>query len=236
MSRRARSAEFIKEMPQFLAAQGEAAEAAAAAQAVKPVVDEETAAVASDALVKVSTALKRAEKLRKDAKDPYQETGRKIDAEFSEVKSPLEGIEARLKQEILTYQERLTQERAEAARKAEEHQREEEAATRKREEEQRKREEEAKAAGTAPPEPPPPPPEPPPPLPAPAPRVRHTGGGSVGVRRVWKFEVFDPSLLPREYTEPAMGALRQAVNDGERNIPGVRIYQDGGVNVRGRRG
>jgi len=41
----------------------------------------------------------------------------------------------------------------------------------------------------------------------------------------WRFEVQDDAAIPREYLMPCETRIRQAVKDGVRNIPGVRIFE-----------
>jgi hypothetical protein len=44
---------------------------------------------------------------------------------------------------------------------------------------------------------------------------------------VWKYEITDESLIPREYLQVDKGAIQKAVKSGGvRNIPGVRIYDE----------
>ena len=47
-------------------------------------------------------------------------------------------------------------------------------------------------------------------------------------REVWKFEIVDPSLLPREYLVPDEAAIRGVVNSlkDRTKIPGVRVFPD----------
>lgn len=54
----------------------------------------------------------------------------------------------------------------------------------------------------------------------------------VSTRKVWKFEVEKPFDVPREYLAVNEAAIRSAVADGVRDIPGVRIYQDETTVVR----
>jgi len=54
----------------------------------------------------------------------------------------------------------------------------------------------------------------------------------VSVRKVWKFEILDERLVPRELCSVDLGKVRQAVAAGARDIPGVRVYEDQVVAVR----
>ena len=62
--------------------------------------------------------------------------------------------------------------------------------------------------------------------------VRGVAGGSMTVRKHWKHEIIDPEKVPHEYWEINESLIRDAVNKGKREIPGVRIYEDKVVSVR----
>jgi hypothetical protein len=47
-----------------------------------------------------------------------------------------------------------------------------------------------------------------------------------GSRKVWRFEIQDAGLVPREYLTVDEKKIRAAVREGAREIPGVRIYQE----------
>lgn len=47
----------------------------------------------------------------------------------------------------------------------------------------------------------------------------------------WTFEVVNPHLVPRIYMAIVRAAVNQAIRDGIREIPGLRIYQEEGVRV-----
>lgn len=65
---------------------------------------------------------------------------------------------------------------------------------------------------------------------APAPLKSASGG--VSTRKVWKHEITDATAIPREFLKVDEQAIRQAIRDGRRDIPGVRIYQDDQLAVR----
>jgi hypothetical protein len=57
----------------------------------------------------------------------------------------------------------------------------------------------------------------------------------MSVRHVWKFEITDESIVPRELCSPdpkKIGAAFQVVNGQPVPVPGVRWYQDTSVSVR----
>lgn len=47
-----------------------------------------------------------------------------------------------------------------------------------------------------------------------------------GARKIWKCEIVDESLVPREFLVVDQTLVRKAMMAGAREIPGVRIYQD----------
>ena len=47
-----------------------------------------------------------------------------------------------------------------------------------------------------------------------------------GTRTVWKMEVENADLLPREFMIPDESKIKEAVKNGTRSIAGVRIYED----------
>jgi hypothetical protein len=54
----------------------------------------------------------------------------------------------------------------------------------------------------------------------------HQSTALKGVTLVWKYEVTDAALVPREYCNPDPSKLTLAVKNGTRSIAGVRIYED----------
>jgi hypothetical protein len=61
-----------------------------------------------------------------------------------------------------------------------------------------------------------------------------TDNGSLGLRKTWKVEVVDASLVPPNYLVPDLKALQAAVNAGARQIDGCNIFEDESVTVRTR--
>lgn len=54
----------------------------------------------------------------------------------------------------------------------------------------------------------------------------------VSVRKVWKFEVTDQNLVPRELCSPDPKKIEAAFHNGVTEIPGVRFYQEPVVTAR----
>lgn len=53
-----------------------------------------------------------------------------------------------------------------------------------------------------------------------------------GARTVWKFEVTDANLVPREFLIVDETKIRKAMNAGLRELPGVRFYEDTQIALR----
>lgn len=54
-----------------------------------------------------------------------------------------------------------------------------------------------------------------------------------GTRKEWTFEITDPNLVPREYCIPDPKLLRAAVLIGKRQIPGLNIFEQTKITIRG---
>jgi hypothetical protein len=124
--------------------------------------------------------------------------------------APAEQIERLLKDKLSGYQAQRELER----RKAEEEIRKAQA------ELYRKQQAEAKAAQVE---------APPPPVPIPIKAetvTRSDTGASAHVRKVWKAEILKAREVPREFCEPSMKLINEAVKGGIREIKGVRIWED----------
>lgn len=65
-----------------------------------------------------------------------------------------------------------------------------------------------------------------------APGAVRAPSGTVGASKVWQAEVVDETKVPRQYLAVNMKAINQAVRDGERSIPGVKIEQVDRLSVR----
>jgi len=63
-------------------------------------------------------------------------------------------------------------------------------------------------------------------------RIVRSSSGSTSVRKVWQYEVTDEAIVPRKYLMLDEGAIGFAVREGERDIPGIRIFQQESLSVR----
>jgi len=58
--------------------------------------------------------------------------------------------------------------------------------------------------------------------------------GSATIKKVWTFQVENPALVPEQYKVVDEHRIRAAIASGIREIPGVRIYLEPQVAVRGK--
>lgn len=228
-----RSAEWVRKKPEYVVIRDMAEQATVAARDAEEVTDEESCARAAEILTVVTQAVKAGEKRRLEATEPYRKSTDTINAQFKELTSPLQGVEERLRGEIVRFEGERREREEEAQRQHEQEVREHEEAERKA----KKAAEAAAAAAAKAEEPapaPPPAPKPPPP-PPPPPREkssRHTTTGSVSTRTVWKYTIVDEAKLPREFLKPDEPAMTAAVKAGTRAIEGVRIFPEEVAHVR----
>ncbi|MBW1713853.1 MAG: hypothetical protein JRJ59_11965 [Deltaproteobacteria bacterium] len=181
---------------------------AAQAEALKVETEDQnvTAVEMAGQAKKVARAIESA---RKGFVGPPNEYVKAVNGLANHYKAKLAGIEACLKGKITQFQARLELERRKR----------EEAARKAAEEAQKKIDAEAKAAGVEPVK-----------IDAPVlPKretVTRTEAGSAHQQKVWTFEVEDPAQVPREYLAVDEKKIREAVANGIREIPGVKIYQE----------
>jgi len=62
------------------------------------------------------------------------------------------------------------------------------------------------------------------------PEVAETGKSTMQKR--WTYDLVDISKVPARFLELNLGAVRQAIDAGERNITGLKIYQKAGLSIR----
>jgi hypothetical protein len=53
-----------------------------------------------------------------------------------------------------------------------------------------------------------------------------TESGRADVREIWRYEITDESLIPREYLTPDLSKIGMDVRGGKREIPGVKIFPE----------
>lgn len=177
--------------------------------------------------------LKRLEDMRKQLTTGLNDTLKKINNSFKLRSDPLKQADVIVKRKLGAYmdeQRRIQEVEAEKARaeqeEAEKKAREEaekaaaeaakikdETERKKAEEEAAKKAEEAEQIKNQEPE-----------VEAATTSVR-TDAGLVSSKQVWTFEVEDKSKVPEEFKIVDEKAVRKAVNGGERNIPGIKIFQ-----------
>lgn len=210
----------------------------------------EQAEEATAFLAELKAAKDRSERARRFLVDPLNAHVRQINDRIKGDRVPLEEADTMVRKKLLAYSREQARRRAEEQARLDAERREDEQAA---EAERRKREREAQqaeaaahagvadqeaverarlrseeaiqrsiAVRSAPA----------PSTAAPAPM--NAGTGSAAVRREWKIEVVDISLLPAEYLIADERKLRAVVKAGLREIPGCKIAQVEGLAVRTR--
>lgn len=185
----------------------------------RDVTDREAASIVTDLLRDLKHARQAAEKARKETKAPFADAGKRIDAAFKELQSPIEAAERSLKDRLLAF-ERQRQKEERERREAEER----EALKAKQEaEEMHDPEAERDARQDL--------------RRAQAPRKEPTGArGSSGAKASpvseVKYEITDPDKLPDEYVErvPKRSKILADVRQGV-VIPGVHAWTEDNVRV-----
>lgn len=186
--------------------------------AIKSLEDEGKTA---DVLAKIKQAGQNAEAVRKEIGDPFRTVTEIVNGRFKAITETFAAAEKRIKGKILEFRAEIERQQREQERKEREAR---EAAAREAE---AKRIEALVAGRPAPAAPPPPPP--PEQKPAMPTTTVGAGGGSIGIRKVWTFEIIDENLIPREYLMVNEKLIRAAVGAGKRSIPGVRIFEQSSV-------
>lgn len=188
----------------------------------------EDAVRAHDGLADIKRVLLTIEETRKAQVGPLNDQVRAINATWKPLTEALSAMEAALKRKLLLWQqaerERVAREQEAARKAAEEASRREAEALAKAEAAKNSRAREAAlakaraathaliAAREA--------------EPMPAPTGFHTDAGTSSTRLVWAFKVTDPAQVPRDFLIVDEKAIRRAVAEGARNIPGVVIYEE----------
>lgn len=155
------------------------------------------------ALERHSAAL---EAKRKEYTAPLDETKKKIKADFDRMREPLEAKAGEIRNQMLKWQ------REEQARLDAEQKRIDEEALAKA-----KKENVSEVV-----------------VPIVNEQAKTTRGAMTTstVRKIWKWEVLDGRDVPCEFHIVDAARITQAVRDGRRSIPGVRIYEEESLSVR----
>jgi hypothetical protein len=191
-------------------------------------VDQESAGRCGELVKQIGAVAKVIEEARETVKQPYLEAGRSVDAAAKAKSGPLLDAKTSVTNMLNTFVREEEQKRQAEQRRADE-------ARRAAEAEQREREAAAAEAGK-------PAPEPEPIYCAPVAdeptRIRGDYGTLTSARKVWKHEITDYTVAfmaveknanVREAIDKAIAAQ---VRSGEREIAGVRIFEDTVASVR----
>ena len=172
----------------------------------------------SGILSDIATAKKRANDLRFSLTKPLDESKKRIMALFSPFIDQFEKATKIIKDKVRDYYF----EQEEKARQAE---KERLLAEAKREEEIQKAQEEDREPVVE---------EIPviPEVKVPEKTVKGVAGGSMTVKKIWKFTIVDEKLIPNEYRIVSEQLINEAIRNGAREISGVKIYEDKVVSIR----
>jgi cell division protein FtsN len=184
--------------------------------------EEEKKAV--EILGKIKQYQKRSEDNRTTLVKPLNDHVKMINARFKETSAPLVAMERKAKSVILKFkqaeQKRLDEER----KKQEEEDRKAFEAERKKKLEEannRKEKKEIKQEEFTPTE-----------KPVEKKTPVRTESGTASTKKVWNFEVIDPTTVPDDYKVIDEKLIRVAVRNGVREIKGVRIFEEDQLNMR----
>lgn len=184
---------------------------AAAVTIVDPGSNSEAVAVTG----KLSSLIKKMDEARKKIGEPARDFTSAVNNIFNEPINKLKSALVALKEQIKQYSKQQELER----RKREEAQR------RLAAELQKKMDAEAAKEGIKVPKLQP--------IPEPAPpKTVRTESGKATIVEHWTFEVTNPDEVPREFLMVDEKKIRRAVDQGRREIDGVRIYEDSQVRIR----
>jgi hypothetical protein len=159
---------------------------------------------ANDILKKIAAGLKVIEDKRKSFTAPLNQSLKEINATFKQMTEPIETAKKDLTSRLMAWRN------AEQARI-----RAEQEAAQREEERRRKIQEAHKAKGhevketiT--------------PVEKPMPFAMND---TTKTRKQWTYEIINETQIPREYLQVNGPAITKAIRDGEREIPGVKIYE-----------
>ena len=187
----------------------------AAAQKLR-VQDRDGQVAATNLAAELKKIAKTVENARKNYTGPVNEHLQAVNGLAKEISAPLDEGLRHLTGQLNSYASQVELERRKA----------EAAARRQAEEEQKRLDAEAKAAGVEAP-------LVPEVLPAETKTAAvRTEAGTSYQRKTWTFEVVDPAKLPREYMVLNESAVRAAIKNGVRNIPGLKIFETAQTVIR----
>jgi len=152
----------------------------------------------------IAKQMKAIEKKRKRFTQPLNQSLREINSTFKELVKPLEIAKDILTQKVMDWRDAEKQKR-----QAEQERIEKEEARRRKIQEAHKEKghEVSEPIVMAKPKP-----------------LKETD--TTHIRKVWKFEIIEMAKIPREYLMVNKSFIREAIRDGVRIIPGIRIYQE----------
>lgn len=152
----------------------------------------------------IAKQMKAIEKKRKSFTQPLNQSLREINSTFKELVKPLEIAKDILTQKVMDWRDAEKQKR-----QAEQERIEKEEARRRKIQEAHKEKghEVSEPIVMAKPKP-----------------LKETD--TTHIRKVWEFEIIEMAKIPHEYLMVNKSFIREAIRDGVRIIPGIRIYQE----------
>lgn len=166
---------------------------------------------ANDLLVSVNREIDKVEAIRVSIVKPLNDHVRVLNERFRAITEPMRKLDAMLRDKILQYK------KAQAAIAAAENAKLQAAAEKAQARVDRK----AERLGIESPR-----------IQAPIVPVAPKTIDGVTTRKTWAFDVTDVHLVPREYLVIDKPKIREAIRNGARQIPGVRIYEAESLAVR----
>jgi len=180
----------------------------------------------ADFVKQLNSHVKAVEDSRKTTKEPVLDLSRAVDAVFKAVSDPLADAKMAVERSMTAYAQQKAREQQEAARRAAE-----EAAQRAREAAELAALE-AEMLGDEAPAETPIAPEIAIPSNAEASRITSDHGVTASLRGKWVYEVVNSADVPRHLLMINDAAVKAAIKAGERNVPGLRIFQETKIGIR----
>jgi hypothetical protein len=173
---------------------------------INPIVSEQELSDNVELVAAIKSKIKKLEATRKEFTADARQQIKVINDKFKMATAPLEDLEKSIKIQIKLYVEKKEREAAAELK-------------RQQEEEAKRLAENPEAAPSVP-------------VVKSQQNTVRTELGSASMKKIWKHELVDLSLVPVEYLALDSAKVTQAIRDGKREIPGIRIYQDTSIAIR----
>jgi hypothetical protein len=191
------------------------------------VIDEIVQGKSADFVKQIGLHLKLTEDRRKATKQPVLDLAKSVDGVFAMISDPLTEAKAAVERAMTTYAQKKAREEQDRIR-----QKAEEMARHAREAAEMAAMEAELAGEDAPVPDVIQAPEIAVPTTAEASRSHGDYGTTASLRGRWTYEVADTAMIPRHLLMVNDAAVKAAIKAGERNIPGLRIFQETKIGIR----